>query len=53
MWAAGTLGGKAYGSVLCDVGSGVHRLKGDQPFGVTVYGYGTSSSYAFVGGAAR
>ena len=50
---AGTLGGKAYESVRCAVGSGVHRLKGDQPFGVTVYGYGTSSSYAFVGGAAR
>ncbi len=47
----GTLEGVAYGSKTCPVVEGVHRLTGDQPFGVVAYGYGSAGSYAHAGGA--
>lgn len=48
---AGELGGVTYESRRCPLTDGVHRLAGDRPFGVVVYGYGGAGSYAFVGGA--
>ena len=48
---AGELSGVRYESRRCPLTEGVHRLGGDRPFGVVVYGYGTAGSYAFVGGA--
>jgi hypothetical protein len=35
---------------LSNVGDGTHELTGDQPFGVTVYGYGQYTSYWYPGG---
>ncbi|MEZ4391009.1 MAG: IgGFc-binding protein [Polyangiales bacterium] len=48
---AGTLNGVTWESRRCPLNAGVHRLGGDRPFGVVVYGYGSAGSYAFVGGA--
>jgi hypothetical protein len=48
---AGTLASVDYVAIRCPVGEGPHRLTGDQPFGLTVYGYGNVGSYAFAGGA--
>ncbi len=48
---AGLLSGVTYESRRCPLAVGVHRLAGDRPFGVVVYGYGSAGSYAFVGGA--
>jgi len=48
---AGTLAGVAYETRRCPLSVGVHRLAGERPFGVVVYGYGSAGSYAFVGGA--
>lgn len=45
------LGGKQYEALRCPLADGSHRVEGDKPFGITVYGYGTAGSYAFVGGA--
>ena len=49
--AAGALGGIEYESLVCPVSEGVHRVHGSQPFGLTVYGYGSVGSYAYSGGA--
>jgi hypothetical protein len=49
--SAGTLEGTDYEAIRCPVTEGPHTLTGDQPFGITVYGYGNVGSYAFVGGA--
>lgn len=49
--SAGELDGKFWDSHRCPVGEGVHRIVGNQPFGIIAYGYGTAGSYAFVGGA--
>ncbi len=49
--AAGTVQGKTYESRRCPVAAGVHSMKGDTPFGVMAYGYGSAGSYAFPGGA--
>jgi hypothetical protein len=48
---AGVLSGVTYESRRCPLAVGAHRLAGDRPFGVVVYGYGSAGSYAFVGGA--
>lgn len=48
---AGTIGGVAYESRRCPVSAGVHAITGDQPFGVTAYGYGIAGSYALAGGS--
>jgi hypothetical protein len=48
----GTVEGKNYESRRCQVSAGVHKLKGDKPFGIIAYGYGSAGSYALVGGAA-
>jgi len=48
---AGTLSGIEYESMVCGVAEGVHRVHGDKPFGLTVYGYGSVGSYAYSGGA--
>ncbi len=48
---AGLLEGKMYESRTCSLQVGTHRLTGPNPFGIVVYGYGDSASYAVVGGA--
>ena len=49
--AAGTIDGTDYEAVTCPLGAGAHVADGDLPFGISVYGYGTTGSYAFPGGA--
>lgn len=39
-----------FGRARIEVGEGVIRLDGDQPFGVTVYGFGQYVSYGYPGG---
>ncbi|HRH00691.1 MAG TPA: IgGFc-binding protein [Polyangiaceae bacterium] len=48
---AGALEGKTYVALRCPLTEGVHKLKGDKPYGIVAYGYGRAGSYAFVGGA--
>ena len=48
---AGVIEGVSYESRRCPLSTGAHRLDGERAFGVTVYGYGSAGSYAFVGGA--
>jgi hypothetical protein len=48
---AGTLAGSDYEAIRCPVTEGAHRVKGAEPFGLTVYGWGNVGSYAFAGGA--
>jgi hypothetical protein len=48
---AGMLDGKTFESRTCSLKTGTHRLTGEKPFGIVVYGYGNAGSYAFVGGA--
>lgn len=48
---AGMMDGKNYESRTCSLKTGTHRLTGEKPFGIVVYGYGNAGSYAFVGGA--
>lgn len=48
---AGTINGVNYEARTCPLTAGVHKLAGDKPFGIIVYGYGSAGSYAFVGGA--
>ena len=48
---AGAVDGVDYESRRCQVAAGVHAIKGDAPFGVIAYGYGSAGSYAFPGGA--
>jgi hypothetical protein len=48
---AGEVGGITWETRRCALTVGVHRLAGDLPFGVVIYGYGAAGSYAFVGGA--
>jgi hypothetical protein len=45
------LQGKTYQAIRCPVDTGTHTVEGEQPFGITAYGYGPAGSYAFVGGA--
>ncbi len=47
----GSLADVEYESRRCPVGDGVHRIKGEKPFGIAAYGYGSAGSYAFIGGA--
>lgn len=47
----GTVAGVEYEQVTCLLGDGRHRVEGDKPFGLTVYGYYSVGSYAFVGGS--
>jgi hypothetical protein len=48
---AGELGGVLYEARRCPVGEGYHTVTGDAPFGLAIYGYGESASYAHPGGA--
>jgi hypothetical protein len=48
---AGMMDGKNYETRTCSLQTGAHRLTGEKPFGIVVYGYGNAGSYAFVGGA--
>jgi hypothetical protein len=48
---AGMLDGNTWEARRCPLSEGVHRIVGDQPFGIIAYGYGAAGSYAFVGGA--
>lgn len=48
---AGMLNGVAYEARRCPLSVGAHQLRGDKPFGIVGYGYGSAGSYAFVGGA--
>ncbi|MEZ4226964.1 MAG: IgGFc-binding protein [Polyangiaceae bacterium] len=45
------LDGTTYESRRCPLMEGVHRLNGDRPFGIVMYGYGSAGSYALVGGS--
>ncbi len=45
------IGGVKYEALRCPLADGSHTVEGDKPFGITVYGYGSAGSYAFVGGA--
>lgn len=48
---AGMMEGKTFESRTCALKTGTHKLTGEKPFGIVVYGYGSAGSYAFVGGA--
>ncbi len=47
----GTVMGTMYEQVTCPLAAGHHRVTGDMPFGLSVYGYYNVGSYAFVGGS--
>ena len=47
----GTVMGTMYEQVTCPLAAGHHRVQGDMPFGLSVYGYYNVGSYAFVGGS--
>ena len=47
----GTVMGTMYEQVTCPLTAGHHRVEGDMPFGLSVYGYYNVGSYAFVGGS--
>lgn len=47
----GTVQGTPYEQVTCRVTEGGHTVEGDQPFGLSVYGYYAVGSYAYAGGA--
>jgi hypothetical protein len=49
--AIGTVQGTPYEQVTCRVTEGGHTVEGDQPFGLSVYGYYAVGSYAYAGGA--
>jgi len=44
------IGVGAYGLAQIPVASGVHTMSGNQPFGITLYGYDYAISYSCVGG---
>lgn len=47
------VGGSGMGMAQMPLGGdGVHVMKGTEPFGITVYGYGRFTSYMYPGGAA-
>jgi hypothetical protein len=48
---AGMLDGVAYEARRCKLGTGVHSLTGDMPFGIMAYGYADADAYAFPGGS--
>ena len=43
-------GGGDYEAAFVPVEEGVHRLRGEAPFGLTVYGYSAAVSYGYPGG---
>ncbi|MBA3464231.1 MAG: IgGFc-binding protein, partial [Deltaproteobacteria bacterium] len=47
----GTVLGTQYEQVTCALQAGHHKVTGDMPFGLSVYGYYNVGSYAFVGGS--
>lgn len=47
----GTIAGVQYEQVTCLLPDGHHTAEGDMPFGLSVYGYYSVGSYAFVGGS--
>ncbi len=49
--AIGMLGGKAYESLKCPMTAGVHTLDASAPVTLIEYGYGSTGSIAYVGGA--
>lgn len=44
------IGGSGYTYAHIQVGPGTHSVRGAQPFGLIVYGYGLFNSYGYVGG---
>ena len=44
------IGAGTYGLAQIPVASGVHKMSGDHPFGITLYGYDYAISYSCVGG---
>ncbi|MSP15355.1 MAG: hypothetical protein EXR73_01870 [Myxococcales bacterium] len=47
------VGGSGYGVAKVELGAGIngnHTMSGDEPFGVSVYGYGRYTSYFYPGG---
>ncbi len=48
--ALSAIGGGTYGLAQIPVQPGVHSMGGDQPFGITLYGYDYAISYTCVGG---
>lgn len=47
-----TVGAGQWERVILSVGAGVHRLKGDSPFGLMIYGWDNAVSYLVPGGMA-
>jgi IgGFc binding protein len=47
----GMLNGTDFQELTCKLADGQHTVSADQPFGLSVYGYYTVGSYAFVGGS--
>ena len=48
---AGEIEGVTYQAVTCPVDPGVHRVVGDMPVGLTIYGYYNLGSYAYSAGS--
>jgi hypothetical protein len=48
---AGTMNGKVYNALRCEVKDGVHTIDSTEPVGLMVYGYYNVGSYAYPGGA--
>jgi hypothetical protein len=48
---AGAVEGVTYEARRCQLTEGPHVLESAEPFGVSVYGYGSKGSYAYSGGA--
>jgi len=49
-WEFEPLGDGTWQFAYREVSTGSHRLTGDQPFGLMVYGYGTVTAYGYPGG---
>lgn len=47
----GTVASVPYEQVTCSLTDGQHYTAGDQPFGISVYGYHSVGSYSYVGGS--
>jgi hypothetical protein len=47
----GQVGGTTYEFVQVPVDEGAHRIAGDEPFEILVYGYAETASYAYPGGS--
>ncbi|MDH5671470.1 MAG: IgGFc-binding protein [Myxococcales bacterium] len=44
------IGDSGWSAVRVELEPGAHRMRGDSPFGITVYGFGSYTSYMYPGG---